>query len=93
MNDVLRHYGILFKSARPRRPPGSYTASCSSGRATHRAEVGEEAVETAVAALSEGDDRLIYEMRTWCITAMVLLAAKEPGLGRIVEAELAHRFK
>ena len=42
-----------------------------------------EAVETAVAALSEGDDRLLYEMADLVYHCMVLLAAKElPGRRR-----------
>ena len=82
---------IQERKAQPRA--GSYTASLFEAGVPRIAQkVGEEAVETAVAALSEGDDRVIYEMADLVYHCMVLLAAK--GLAWAdVEAELARRFK
>ncbi len=81
---------IEDRQAHPR--PGSYTTSLFEAGLRMAQKVGEEAVETAVAALSEGDDRLLYEMADLVYHCMVLLAAK--GLAWAdVEAELARRFK
>jgi phosphoribosyl-ATP pyrophosphohydrolase len=55
-------------------------------------KVGEEGVETAIAALTEGDDRLVYEMADLVYHCLVLLAAKDHAWAD-VEAELARRFK
>ena len=55
-------------------------------------KVGEEAVETAVAALSEGNERVIYEMADLVYHCMVLLSAKGLTWAEL-EQELARRFK
>ena len=74
-------------------PPGSYTASLfAAGLPRIAQKVGEEAVETVVAALGESDDRVVYEMADLMYHCLVLLAAK--GLSWTdVELELAERFK
>lgn len=82
---------ILDRKANP--TAASYTASLfAAGLPRMAQKVGEEGVETAIAALAEGDDRLIYEMADLVYHCMVLLAAKDHTWAE-VEAELARRFK
>ncbi len=82
---------ILDRKANPTAT--SYTASLfAAGLARMAQKVGEEGVETAIAALAEGEDRLIYEMADLVYHCLVLLAAKDRSWSD-VEAELARRFR
>jgi phosphoribosyl-ATP pyrophosphohydrolase len=55
-------------------------------------KIGEEAVEVLIAAKSEGNERVIYEMADLVYHSLVLLAAR--GLTWAdVEQELARRFQ
>jgi phosphoribosyl-ATP pyrophosphohydrolase len=75
------------------RPEGSYTvALLEAGDSLILKKLGEEAVEVIVAASTEGDDRVIYEMADLMYHALVLLAAHDLSW-HDVEAELARRFK
>ncbi len=93
MDEVLQTLWNTIKDRAANPKAGSYTASLfEAGLPRIAQKVGEEAVETVVAALSEGDDRVVYEMADLVYHCMVLLAAK--GLAwRDIEAELARRFK
>ncbi|OQA45872.1 MAG: Phosphoribosyl-ATP pyrophosphatase [Chloroflexi bacterium ADurb.Bin325] len=93
MSDVLMTLWSTIEDRKARPRPDSYTASLfEAGLPRMAQKVGEEAVETAVAALSEEDDRLLYEMADLIYHCLVLLSAK--GLAWAdVEAELARRFK
>jgi phosphoribosyl-ATP pyrophosphohydrolase/phosphoribosyl-AMP cyclohydrolase len=73
------------------RPEGSYTAKLlEEGVAACARKVGEEAVEVAVAALDESDERLVSEVADLWFHTYVLLAAR--GLDpSAVEDELARR--
>jgi phosphoribosyl-ATP pyrophosphohydrolase len=53
--------------------------------------VGEEAVETIVAAQSEGDERLVSELADLTYHVLVLLAARDLSWAS-VEGELERRF-
>ena len=82
---------ILDRKANP--TAASYTASLfAAGLPRMAQKVGEEGVETAIAALAEGGDRLVYEMADLVYHCLVLLAAKD-RVWSDVEAELARRFK
>lgn len=73
--------------------PGSYTASLfTAGLPRIAQKVGEEAVEAAIAALTQPDDRLVAEMADLIYHCLVLLAARGLRWSE-VEAELARRFK
>jgi phosphoribosyl-AMP cyclohydrolase / phosphoribosyl-ATP pyrophosphohydrolase len=73
------------------RPSGSYTASLLEGGIGACArKVGEEAVELTVAALDEGDDRVIEEAADLVYHLYVLLAARGVDISR-VEDELRLR--
>ncbi len=93
MSDVLQTLWNTIEDRKRHPLPGSYTASLfAAGLPRIAQKVGEEAVEAAVAALSEGDDRVVYEMADLFYHCLVLLAAK--GLAWAdVEAELARRFR
>ena len=74
-------------------PPGSYTASLfAAGLPRIAQKVGEEGVETVVAALSQDDDRLAAEMADLIYHCLVLLAARDM-CWKDVEQELERRFK
>jgi phosphoribosyl-AMP cyclohydrolase / phosphoribosyl-ATP pyrophosphohydrolase len=73
------------------RPDGSYTASLlDQGVGACARKVGEEAVELAVAALEEGDERVVEEAADLVYHLYVLLAARGVDIAR-VEDELRLR--
>ena len=73
------------------RPEGSYTTELlNAGIGASARKVGEEAVEVAVAALDETDDRLVEEAADLVYHLYVLLAARGIDLAQ-VEDELAKR--
>ena len=73
------------------RPAGSYTASLlDEGVGACARKVGEEAVELAVAALEESDERLVEEAADLVYHLYVLLAARGVDIAR-VEDELRLR--
>jgi phosphoribosyl-ATP pyrophosphohydrolase/phosphoribosyl-AMP cyclohydrolase len=75
------------------RPPGSYTAQLlQGGVATPARKLGEEAVETVVAALGEEDARLASEAADLLYHLVVLLEARKLPLDRVFE-ELARRTR
>ena len=73
------------------RPEGSYVASLlDEGVAACARKVGEEAVETVVAATTESDERLVEELADLWFHSYILLASR--GLDpAAVEDELAQR--
>jgi phosphoribosyl-ATP pyrophosphohydrolase/phosphoribosyl-AMP cyclohydrolase len=73
--------------------PGSYTTSLfAEGLPKIAQKVGEEANEVVVAALAEGDRRLVEEVADLTYHVLVLLAASGLSPGE-VEAELAQRHQ
>ncbi len=74
-------------------PKTSYTARLLQGPLTRTAQkVGEEGVETVIAALVASKEELVGEAADLVYHLMVLLAAKELSLGDVV-AELEGRYK
>ena len=64
----------------------SYTASLLQGPLTRTAQkVGEEGVETVIAALAQTDDNFLSESADLIYHLMVLLAAKDKSLDDVVE--------
>ncbi len=74
-------------------PESSYTAKLLQGP-LHKAaqKVGEEGVETALAAIAETDDGLVYESADLIYHLMVLLSAKDTKLADVIK-ELQTRHK
>jgi phosphoribosyl-ATP pyrophosphohydrolase len=93
MGEVVERLERTIADRKANPTSGSYTASLfAAGLPRMAQKVGEEGVETAIAALSESDDRLVSEMADLVYHCLVLLAAR----GHIwaeVEAELARRFR
>jgi phosphoribosyl-ATP pyrophosphohydrolase len=93
MTDALQQLWSTIESRKQAMPPGSYTAELfEAGIPRIARKVGEEAVETVVAALSEGDERLISEMADLAYHCLVLLSARDLSMSDLT-AELARRFK
>jgi phosphoribosyl-ATP pyrophosphohydrolase/phosphoribosyl-AMP cyclohydrolase len=80
---------ILERQAHPRT--GSYTCRLlAAGEPRILRKIGEEAVETIVAAQSEGNARLVSELADLLYHALVLLAARGLSWAAVLE-ELAQR--
>ena len=93
MSDVLESLWRTIQDRKVNPRAGSYTARLfAEGTPRIARKVGEEGVETAVAALSEPDERVISEMADLVYHCLVLLAAKDLTLAQL-EAELESRFK
>ena len=89
---LTRLAGTIADRART-RPAGSYTARLlGEGVAKVAQKVGEEAVETVVAATSEDEARLASEAADLVYHLLVLLEAKQLPLERVLE-ELARRAR
>jgi phosphoribosyl-ATP pyrophosphohydrolase/phosphoribosyl-AMP cyclohydrolase len=89
---VLAHLEAVIQDRKNSPHPGSYTRELfAAGLPRIAKKVGEEAVETIVAAQSEGDERLVSELADLVYHALVLLAARDLCWAD-VETELARRF-
>jgi len=98
-NDVVPSLGFLAEldalvaSRHAERPDGSYTTRLFEGGIRRMAQkVGEEGVETALAAVAEDDDALIGEAADLVFHLMVVLRARGIGFGQVA-AKLASRHK
>ncbi|GAB4479793.1 MAG: phosphoribosyl-ATP diphosphatase [Anaerolineales bacterium] len=82
---------ILDRQANP--SPQSYTATLlQAGIGRIAQKVGEEAAETLVAALTEGEARLVSEIADLTYHVLVLMAAR--GISpQAVQAELERRHR
>ena len=83
----------LIEERKTAAPENSYTAKLLQGP-LHKAaqKVGEEGVETALAAIAETDDGLVYESADLIYHLMVLLSAKDIKLADVIK-ELQTRHK
>jgi phosphoribosyl-AMP cyclohydrolase / phosphoribosyl-ATP pyrophosphohydrolase len=89
---VLSHLEAVIQDRKAHPRPGSYTCQLfDAGLPRIVKKVGEEAIETLVAAQSEDDERLVSEVADLVYHALVLLAARDLSWEE-VEAELARRF-
>lgn len=91
MNLLTLHNLILDRQTNPK--PGSYTNSLfASGLPRIAQKVGEEGIETVIAALAQDNTRLIEEIADLAYHVLVLMAAK--GITpQDVQQELARRHK
>jgi phosphoribosyl-ATP pyrophosphohydrolase len=89
---VLAHLEAVIQDRKVHPRPESYTCQLlAAGQPRILKKVGEEAIETIVAAQSEGDERLLSELADLTYHALVLLAARDLSWTD-VENELARRF-
>ncbi len=93
MSDALSSLWTIIEQRKVERPAGSYTVQLlDTGQLEIMKKIGEELVEVILAAASEGDERLLYEMADLFYHNLVLLAARDMQFSDL-EAELARRFK
>lgn len=87
----LAELDALVASRHAERPDGSYTTKLFEGGIRRMAQkVGEEGVETALAAVAEGNDALIGEAADLVFHLMVVLRARGIGFDAVA-AKLAAR--
>jgi phosphoribosyl-ATP pyrophosphohydrolase/phosphoribosyl-AMP cyclohydrolase len=87
----ISYLETLIETRKKADPEGSYTAQLLQGPLRRVAQkVGEEGVETALAAVAETDDKLVSEAADLIYHTLVLLAAKEVKLASVI-AELQGR--
>jgi len=90
---VLTRLSATIADRGRQRPSGSYTAQLlGQGLPKVAQKVGEEAVETVVAALAEDSTRLTSETADLLYHLLVLLEAKQLPFGRVLE-ELERRAR
>ena len=88
---VLAELSALVETRASERPEGSYTTKLFDAGVRRIAQkVGEEGVETALAAVAEDDDALLGEAADMVFHLLVLLRARGLGL-EDVEARLRER--
>jgi len=89
----LSYLEALIAGRKSGDPESSYTAKLLQGPLRRAAQkVGEEGVETALAAVSETDDKLTSEAADLIYHLLVLLAAKDVKLKDVI-AELQSRHR
>jgi len=87
----LSYLETLIEGRKTADPESSYTAGLLQGPLRRAAQkVGEEGVETALAAVTETDDKLVSEAADLFYHTLVLLAAKDVKLAAVI-AELKGR--
>ena len=87
----LSYLETLIQGRKTADPESSYTAQLLQGPLRRAAQkVGEEGVETALAAVAETDDKLVSEAADLFYHTLVLLAAKDVKLEAVI-AELKGR--
>lgn len=91
MNDRLKALEQTIRDRRDADPENSYVASLrAKGRAKMAEKVGEEAIETVIAAVQDDRDAAINESADLLFHLMVLIADMDISLEEVV-AELARR--
>jgi phosphoribosyl-ATP pyrophosphohydrolase/phosphoribosyl-AMP cyclohydrolase len=92
--DPLEELDALIAARERERPAGSYTTSLfAAGPRRIAQKVGEEGVETALAAVSQDDDALLGEAADLMFHLLVLLRSRGLGLDELRERLRARREK
>jgi len=87
----LAYLEMLIETRKTADPESSYTAQLLQGPLRRAAQkVGEEGVETALAAIAETEDKLVNEAADLFYHTLVLLAAKDVKLEAVI-GELKRR--
>lgn len=91
--DFLAELDALLQRRQQERPEGSYTTRLFAGGVRGIAQkVGEEGVETALAAVAQDDDALLGEAADLAYHLLVLLRARGLSLSAL-ESTLRHRHE
>ena len=92
MSDFLPELIALIADRRVNPQEGSYTNQLLADRAKAAQKVGEEAVEVAVAALAQSDERLVEEMADLIYHSLVLLESRNlTWTDVLIELERRHK--
>jgi len=92
MSTILQDLFDVIQDRKVNPRKGSYTCRLfAAGENEILKKMGEEVVETIVAAKGEGDERLVYELADLLYHTLALLAYRDIELSD-VEDELTRRF-
>ena len=92
MNDILDKLAEILESRKGADPDSSYVASLySKGLDSILKKIGEEAIETVMAAKDGQADKIIYETADLWFHTLVLLASQNLGPDDVLK-ELDRRF-
>ena len=93
MSTILSDLFNVIQDRKVNPREGSYTCHLfAAGENEILKKMGEEVVETIVAAKGEDDERLVYEVADFIYHTLVLLAYRDIELAD-VEHELVRRFR
>jgi phosphoribosyl-ATP pyrophosphohydrolase len=90
-NDILKELAAILEARKSESPDSSYVASLYARPDKMLEKIGEEAVETILAAKNEDREQIIYETADLWFHSMVMLAQKGLSPDDILN-ELARRF-
>ncbi|OIO72922.1 MAG: phosphoribosyl-ATP diphosphatase [Zetaproteobacteria bacterium CG_4_9_14_3_um_filter_49_83] len=89
--DILRQLASVLESRKQESPDSSYVASLYAKPDKMLEKIGEEAIETIIAAKNDDRDQIIYETADLWFHTLVMLAQKGLGPDDILD-ELGRRF-
>ncbi|MDQ6973137.1 MAG: phosphoribosyl-ATP diphosphatase [Mariprofundaceae bacterium] len=89
--DVLKELAAVLEARKNESPEASYVASLYARPDKMLEKIGEEAVETIIAAKNGDRDQIIYETADLWFHTMVMLAQKGLSPDDVI-AELGRRF-
>ena len=90
-NEVLKELAAVLEARKSESPDSSYVASLYAKPDKMLEKIGEEAVETIIAAKNNDREQIIYETADLWFHSMVMLAQKGLSPDDILN-ELARRF-
>jgi len=90
-NDILKALTAVLEARKSESPDASYVASLYAKPDKMLEKIGEEAVETIIAAKNGDRDQIIYETADLWFHCMVMLAQKGLSADDVL-IELARRF-
>ena len=89
--DILKELAAILEARKGESPDSSYVASLYAKPDKMLEKIGEEAVETIIAAKNEDKENIIYETADLWFHTMVMLAQKGLSPDDVLN-ELARRF-
>jgi len=90
-NDILQELTAVLEARKSESPESSYVASLYAKPDKMLEKIGEEAVETIIAAKNDDREQIIYETADLWFHSMVMLAQKGLSADDVLR-ELARRF-
>ena len=90
-NDILNRLAAVLEARKSQSPDTSYVASLYAKPDKMLEKIGEEAVETIIAAKNNDREQIIYETADLWFHTLVMLAQKGVQPDEILD-ELARRF-